>query len=176
MRFIYLLFYLISCFSPVLAQKKIRVASPNGRIVFTFTLTKAAPVYHVTFDGKTLVDDSELTLNFQESGLFGPNLSYKKPALRIIDETYDLTVGKVKTARNHCREAIFPLTEKTGNHRQINLTVRVFDDGIAFRYEFPKQPNWPNYVLMDENSTFRLAENPTVMTLFRINFTTYMAS
>jgi alpha-glucosidase len=168
-RLLWLLFLLIS---PPLSAKDIRVESPNGRIVFVFNLTKTSPTYRVLFDKKTLVDQSELNLTFQESGPFGANLKQGKPIFREIDETYDLVVGKVKTARNHCREAIFPLSEKSGSKRLINLVVRVFDDGVAFRYEFPKQTNWSDYVLTDEQSTFNLARNPTAHVLFRLNFLT----
>lgn len=168
-RLLWLLFLLIS---PPLSAKDIQVESPNGRIVFVFNLTKTSPTYRVLFDKKILVDQSELNLTFQESGPFGANLKQGKPIFREIDETYDLVVGKVKTARNHCREAIFPLSEKSGSKRLINLVVRVFDDGVAFRYEFPKQTNWSDYVLTDEKSTFQLAWNPTAHVLFRLNFLT----
>lgn len=157
--------------APVRAAQPVRVASPNGRIVFSLALTKTAPTYRVTFDKRVLIDASPLTLTFREGGVFGPNLSQKKPVLRTIDETYELVVGKVKTARNHCREAVIPLLEPGGARRQINLVVRVFDDGVAFRYEFPKQPNWTSYVLTEENTTFRLTQNPTVRALFLPNFT-----
>jgi alpha-glucosidase len=173
MKQISLFFLLIYGFSvPVLAQRNLRLTSPNGRIVFSFVLTKTAPTYRVMFEGKPLVDDSELSLIFRGNDVFGPNLSQTKPVVRTIDETYELVVGKVKTARNYCQEAIIPLSEKSGARRRLDLVVRVFDDGVAFRYEFPKQANWSAYTLTEEKSTFRLAQNPKVMALFRANFTT----
>ncbi|QHV94591.1 glycoside hydrolase family 97 protein [Spirosoma endbachense] len=173
MKQISLFFLLIYGFSvSVLAQRNLRLTSPNGRIVFSFVLTKTAPTYRVMFEGKTLVDDSELSLIFQGNDVFGPNLSQAKPVVRTIDETYELVVGKVKTAQNYCQEAIIPLSEKSGARRRLDLLVRLFDDGVAFRYEFPKQANWSAYTLTEEKSTFRLAQNPNVMALFRANFTT----
>ena len=171
LRLRYIIFLMLVAIAPVMAAKDVRITSPNGRIVFSFNLTKAAPTYRVALDGKLLVDNSELTLVFREGGLFGPNLTQQKPVVRLIDETYELVVGKVKTARNHCREAVFSLMERTGTKRRINLVVRVFDDGVAFRYEFPKQANWPSYTLTDENTTFQLTQNPTVRALFLPNFT-----
>ncbi len=170
--FVRLIAFYLLLVTPVLGQTGLRVASPNGRIVFSFTLTKTAPTYSVAFDKKTLIEPSEVTLVFAESGLFGQNLVQHKPIVRVIDETYDLLVGKAKSVRNHCREAVIPLSERAGSKRQINLIVRVFDDGVAFRYEFPKQPNWSSYTLTDENTTFRLTQNPTVRGLFLPNFTT----
>ena len=155
-----------------LAQRPIRVTSPDGRIIFSFQLTKAVPTYRVTFDTKTLIEESDLTLTFRDSGLFGPDLNVGKPIVRVIDETYKLVVGKAKTVRNHCREAIIPLSERTGTKRRINLIVRVFNDGLGFRYQFPEQPNWSAYTLTDEHTTFRLTQNPRVRALFLPSYTT----
>ncbi|GAB4015464.1 glycoside hydrolase family 97 protein [Spirosoma migulaei] len=167
---LFLLAFLV--LTPILTAKDIHLASPNGRIVFVFNLTKTAPTYRVLFNKKALIDNSDLNLVFKENGVFGPNLIQQKPVIREINETYELVVGKVKTARNHCIEAIIPMVEKGTSGRQINLVVRVFDDGVAFRYEFPKQPNWSSYTLTDENTTFRLTQDPTVRALFLPNFTT----
>ena len=55
--------------------------------------------------------------------------------------------------------------------RKINLLVRVFDDGLAFRYEIPQQKNFTSFTLLDENTTFKLTGNPKVHTLFLPNYT-----
>jgi alpha-glucosidase len=154
------------------AQPAVRLASPNGQLVVTLKLTKQAPTYAVTLRGKPLVDPSPLTLDFAETGLFGPNLKLAKPQLRRIDETYTLTVGKASRVVNRAQEGRFPLVERDGARRRVELVVRIFDDGVAFRYEFPEQPGWATYTLTDEHSTFRLAGNPMALTLFRPNFLT----
>ncbi|MBC7920166.1 MAG: glycoside hydrolase family 97 protein [Ferruginibacter sp.] len=157
---------------PVLAQQDIRLASPDGNVAFTFRLTDDGPVYRVAFKGKTLVDDSKLTLSFRENGTFGKGLKVKRPRFREADETYELVVGKAKTVRNRYREVTIPLVERRGPRRRISLVVRAYDDGVAFRYEFPSQRNWSSYSLTDERTTFRLARNPKVRTLFLPGFTT----
>jgi alpha-glucosidase len=69
------------------------------------------------------------------------------------------------------KEAIIPFTEKTGKKRKINIVVRAFDDGVAFRYEFPKQDGWNAYQLTEERTSFNLLHNPRVHTLFFANTT-----
>ena len=154
------------------APKPFRLVSPNGAIVVAVTLRADAPVYRVEFRGKPLVADSELRLDFAENGPFGANLRAGKPQFRTGDETYDLVVGKAKTVRDHFREIRLPLAEPSGPKRRIDLIVRAYDDGVAFRYEVPAQPGWTAYTLTDELTTFRLAGNPTVRTLFLPGFTT----
>ena len=43
-------------------------------------------------------------------------------------------MGKVRRARNYCYEMTVPLVERNGKERTVNLIVRAFDDGIAFRF------------------------------------------
>ncbi len=148
------------------AQKNIQLKSPDKNLEFTFMLTEKAPVYRLLYRGIPLIDDSELSLTFKENGTFASNLSMAKPQFNTVDEQYELVVGKAKTIRNHYREVIIPLTEEKEPKRQINLVVRAFNDGLAFRYEFPEQRNWTSYELVNENSTFQLTQNPTVHTLF----------
>jgi alpha-glucosidase len=159
-------FFLLFLALPVIAQKKIEMRSPDRNIVFSLRVTEKGPVYRVEYKGKTLIEDSGLSLSFKEDGDFGADLSVRKPRFRDVDETYDLVVGKTKTVRNQYREAFIPFTERGGAQRQINLVVRAFNDGLAFRYEFPEQENWTSYTLTDEHSTFKIAGDPTVHTLF----------
>jgi len=163
------IFFLLIVSFPVFAQKNIQLKSPDGNVVFLFKLTEKAPVYRVVYKGKTLIEDSELSLSFKENGNFGTNLNMLKPRFSQVDETYDLVVGKATTVRNQHKEVIIPLIEQSGENRQINLVVRAFNDGLAFRYEFPKQTNWSSYTLLDENSTFNIVGDPTVHTLLWAN-------
>lgn len=152
--------------------KSIELKSPDGQIVFTFGIHSALPLYSIVYKGKKLIEESKLSFDFQESGEFGKNLTLTNPEFREIDETYDLIVGKNKTVKSHCRELTISMVEKNSPFRQINLVVRAFNDGIAFRYDFPKQDKWKSFILTDENSNFNLLGNPTVLTLFRSGFTT----
>ena len=165
------LFFWLCITQPVFSQKNIRLKSPDGNIAFSFKITEKAPVYQVTYKGKMLIENSALGLSFQAEENFAPDLNVLKPRFSEVDETYELIVGKAKSVRNHYREAVIPLTERSGAKRQIDLVVRTFNDGLAFRYEFPKQKNWSAYTLIEENSTFKVAGNPSVYTLFFEDYT-----
>ena len=153
-------------------QKIIQIKSPDKNIVFSLTLTKNSPVYEVVYKGKKLVDRSTLGLAFKEDGTFAEGLVAGKPIFKTGDETYDLVVGKTKTVHTHYNEVTLPLTQSDAQKKQVNIVVRVFNDGAAFGYEFPTQSNWKNYILTDEQTTFNLSQDPQVLTLFRENYTT----
>lgn len=145
--------------------------SSDGQIVFSFGIHSDCPSYTITYKGKKLVEESPLSLNFTDTGVFGGNLMLADPTFREIDESYSLVVGKNKNVRSQCQEMIVSMVEKNAPFRKINLVVRAFNDGLAFRYEFPKQKKWKSFMMTDENSSFNLAGNPNVLTLFRANFT-----
>jgi len=169
---IYIFFFLTIISSVCFAQKQVKLKSPDGNIVFSFKLTDKAPLYSVRFNGKILVDDSELSLSFKDTGNFGEGLTMQKPSFQKVDENYELIVGKASKIRNHYNEMTVPLVEPNGAKRKVNLVVRLFNDGIGFRHEFPKQEQWKSYIMTNENSSFNLAQNPTVYTLFRENYNT----
>jgi alpha-glucosidase len=153
-------------------KNSIKLESPDKHLVFSFGIDNNYPTYSVSYKGKSLIVDSRLSLVFKETGEFGRDLTISEPVYRLIDETYQLIVGKTKSARNFCREVKIPLVEKKAPFREITLAVRVFNDGLAFRYEFPEQEKWKSFLLTSENSTFNLSGDPDVLALFRQNFTT----
>lgn len=161
--------FFILCAHSLYANKSVRLSSPNGKIKFSLVLDKNSPVYSVAFNKQTLIQDSPLTLTF-DNGAFGENVKINKPVFSTKEETYELIVGKAKHIHSLSKEVIIPLEETVQPFRKINLVVRAFDDGIAFRYEFPKQKGWDSYIMYDEGTTFNLQSNPNVTTLFLPNY------
>ncbi|MGF7078718.1 alpha-glucosidase [Mucilaginibacter sp. UYCu711] len=162
---------LLSIVRPVLAQKSVSLKSPDGNIRFALTLTKEKPMYQVSYKGKPLINNSGLGLMFKDSGNFVRDLKMLKPLYKTGNEQYDLVVGKARHVISHYQEVSIPLIENAAAKRMINIVVRVFNDGLAFRYEFPQQKNWAAYTLTDENSEFNVAGNPQLRILSFKNYT-----
>lgn len=163
--------FLFCLFSTVNAQNEVQLSSPNGSLHFNLKVNKEAPKYSISFNGTTLIDESNLGLQFQESGYFISLLKMGKPQYKSVDETYELMVGKNKKVKNEYREVRIPLNGNNIPNQTIILAVRAFNDGIAFRYEFPEQEAWKSYELLDELTSFEIMGNPTVRTLFWDSYT-----
>ncbi len=163
---------LLACVNFLFAQKKINVSSPDKQLSFTFAIAAGHPGYSVTYKNKSLVADSKLGLTFTGNDIFGNDIKAGRVAITDGIEDYTLPEGKTSKVHDAYREAMIPLQESTGKKRIVNLRVRVFNDGIGFRYEFPEQKNWPDYVLTEENTSFNLLGNPTARVAFLENFTT----
>lgn len=162
---------LLSSSIPTFAQKDIAIKSPNGHLTFTFKLTKETPTYRVDYKGTEVIGESSLGLDFVEGGAFGNRLKVGTPTYFNAEENYDLVVGKTKYVYSYSKAVSIPLTERT-SARQVNLAVRMFNDAVAFRYEFPVQSSWAAYELTDEKSTFNISGNPKIRAMLLGNYNT----
>jgi alpha-glucosidase len=166
----------VACFmaifitSTVTAQKNIRISSPEGKIKFEFSLQATGPFYSVSFKGRPLITNSELGLEFDQ-GVFR-NLKVLKPVFKKGEEKYELIVGKTSKVEERYEEVTIPLQENAAPFRMLNLIVRIFNDGVAFRYEFPKQDKWLSYTLTDERTSFKIDGDPKVLALQLPGYTT----
>lgn len=169
------LFVLFSC--GYLNNDKIMLQSPDGNLRLEFKLKttkdqKDFPCYSVSFRGKLFVNESNLSIEFAETGLLKNNLTIKNVAYKSNDETYKVILGKSNTARDHYNEVIITFVEKTAPNRQFDLVFRAYDDGIAFRYLFPQQTGLTDFIITSENSCFTFTGNPKAYALPLGKFTT----
>ena len=72
-----------------------------------------------------------------------------------ISETWTPVWGEETEILNSYRSLSVTLLQPT-LQRQIVIDFRVFDDGIAFRYDFPAQPNLNYFVIKEELSQFAM--------------------
>jgi alpha-glucosidase len=164
------LILLLLLFSSVtLAQKDFVVKSPNGQITYHYSIINSQPSYTISFNGKKVIDDSDLTMNFKENGSL-KDLSVSHYTRKKINEKYELIVGKSKNIENKCNELRLNLKERSKTGRKLVFVIRVYDDGVAFRYEFPEQENWRSFVMTDELTSFNISKNPTVYALWWGNY------
>ncbi len=73
-----------------------------------------------------------------------------------IDETYKMLIGKQKEIRNRANEV--KLSFKNNTNAQIDLVFRAYDDGIAFRYEFPGNDT-VSYSVTSESTGFVIPQS-----------------
>jgi len=154
----------------LMAGTDVRVSSPDDRIVFSLSELNGIPVYSVVFDKKVLIENSSLKLVLD--GMLKQDFISDAPVYKEVIETYKLVVGKTGVVKNHYRQAIIPFRDRLNNDFRINIEVRVFNDGLAFRYSFPKQQLHSSITVLEERTEFRFTTNPVVKALLLPGFTT----
>ncbi len=169
----------------ILAQNEpVRVTSPDGRIDFQLLVAqppqrgpvRASPqlAYTISFNGKSLLDTSFLGLQIQGQPLLGPNLELVTTKTKTVDETYTIPVGKSKEVRNHYNSVVAEYKESGFFARHLNIEVRAYDDGVAFRYLLPETSPPQEVRITDEVTQFRFAHDaeayPLILQGFRTSY------
>jgi alpha-glucosidase len=142
---------LLSCGS----KKEYKITSPGKNNELVFSLTKMGePQYRLISKGKSVIEPS--LLGFEFEGIKKMTEGFKVIA---IEENQSDTIwkqawGEVKMVRDHHNELIVHLKESEGEERLVNLIFRVFDDGLGFRYSFPKQDHLNQVRITNEITQF----------------------
>ena len=135
--------------------------SPNGNIVLNVELNaKGTPEYQVTYKGRPVINPSTLGIELAEENSLMDQFRINKTSTSSFDETWQPVWGETRDIRNHYNE-LFLEMEKPSNGRFMNLRFRVFDDGVAFRYEFPQQQYLNYFVVKAEHTQFAMTGNHT---------------
>ena len=135
------------------------ITSPNGKIIVTIKLKLGEFSYSVKEDGKIILRESSLGINLQGEQPLKQGLMIVRIQETKKDETWSTIVGEQRIIRNNYTEATFYLSETTENGRMFTVRFRVFDDGLAFRYEIPPQPRFQRLIISDELTEFNVDSN-----------------
>jgi hypothetical protein len=73
-----------------------------------------------------------------------------------VNETWQPVWGELKNIQNNYKQLVLTLTDKNNSGIILKIVFRVFDDGAAFRYEFPQQKKLNYFIIADELTQFKL--------------------
>ncbi|MBK1826708.1 glycoside hydrolase family 97 catalytic domain-containing protein [Haloferula rosea] len=133
------------------------LSSPDGRCRIHFSLANGRPEYSLTFGDELILSPSPLGLVFKDRPpLTGPFKVIRRQS-RSIDETWKPVWGQQSEIRDHGEELSIELEETATTQRRMILVFRAHDDGVAFRYILPEQPNLSTFAITEERTTFHFA-------------------
>jgi alpha-glucosidase len=142
------------------AMARAAVASPDGQILFTAIVDDNEKLfYQVSFGDETVIADSRLGLRFRQQSGFDSGFDILEVVLASHDETWEQPWGERRLVRDSYNQLIIRLEDLSG--RRFDLRVRVFNDGVGFRYEVPEQPGFETVHIVDELTEFHLPERST---------------
>lgn len=167
---------------PIHAQH--RLSSPDGR--YTFAVNGLT--YTITFDGQTIVDGGRLGVcidnRLNESALAVPrgendnwsrDLQLTGEERCTVDTAWVPLYGENARIRDHYNQLTLHYEKGVAEHKEgtadetydrrkyyaMDIIVRAYDEGIAFRYHLPETRNNLFLHLTGERTTFRLPEGTT---------------
>jgi alpha-glucosidase len=139
-----------------------RVASPDGRNVVELSLNgEGRLAYRVARDGKPLLGDSRLGFILRNGRELLRNLKLDSQSTRSSDSNWEQPWGEERRIRDRYDELRASFAETDRDHRRFDVVFRVYDDGLGFRYELPKQPALGHVEIEDEATEFDVARPAT---------------
>lgn len=154
--------------------------SPSGNLQATFCLEDGTPTYTLAMGETQIIVPSALgfemrgTLKAEDVVFDAAGKAVKvdrKPCFSMhdsftlvdaqqssFDETWAPVWGEESTIRNNYNELLVCLEQKERNTK-MNIRFRLFDNGLAFRYEFPGDQAKGYMVIKEELSHFNMADD-----------------
>ena len=152
------------------------LTSPSNTLTLQFGVTSESgtPTYSLQFGDKAAILPSamgfelrgdtrkkEFWTNNAEAGdanavcPLNKNFQVKDVKTSTFDETWYPVWGEESAIRNHYNELLVCM-EQEGTGYLMNIRFRLYDDGLGFRYEFPKQRGLAYFVIKEELTEFAM--------------------
>ncbi len=122
--------------------------------------SKGEIIYKLSFKGKDIIKESKLGIELVREPNLIDGFEIQKIEQKEIFEKWSPVWGEVDTIVNHCNSVLVYLKQPSTN-RYLNIQFRIFDDGLGFRYEFPKQDKLKYFIVAEEHSEFAMTGNHT---------------
>ena len=153
--------------------------SPDGKLEAAFILEDGVPQYSLNSCGTAVVLPSRLGFDVRgnvkaEKLNYGANRISKSdmnPSYMLdrdfelvgtaedsFDETWQTVWGEESEIRCNYNELLVQLRQKESG-RLMNVRLRLFNDGLGFRYEFPDEQALVYFVLNEELTEFNMASD-----------------
>ena len=141
---------------PALAED---VSSPDGRIVATLDVDgDGVPYYTITRDGNALIGKSQLGFTLTNAETLRRNFVIEDAVTSSFDDTWEQPWGERQFVHDRHNELAVTFREtRDTSKRALTVRMRVFDDGVGFRYEFPENPDQPVTGIAEELTEFVIA-------------------
>ena len=132
--------FLSKIFKKAQTDGSFETTSPNGRVKIIFELSHGDLYYSVKKDDKEIVHRSRLGLRLRDGSSLDHSFSVVRSFSRQKDETWEAYWGEQHFIRDNYVETVIYLEEVIQPSRLLTMRFRAYDDGVAFRYEIPAQP------------------------------------
>ena len=149
------LIVLLSCSK----EKTLKITSPNTNIAVKVHVKNGNVKYVINFKDSVLIKPSNLGYLLKNSKPMNGNFSVNDFKISSSNSTWSQVWGENKVITDNFNKLEIFLQEKVEPFRKMNVVFKVYDDGVGFRYEIPKQANLDSILIMEELTEFNFSKN-----------------
>ncbi|MCD4723262.1 MAG: sulfatase-like hydrolase/transferase [Bacteroidales bacterium] len=147
---------LLSCSTP----NEYLLTSPDGNVQLTVSNKENASMFSVIYKGDVIIKQSIVGLQVNETD-FTKDVSITNFSENEYDETWTTINGKQPTVRNYYKEYKFKLENIKSGNEFYEIIFRLYNDGFAYRYHFPKQDSFDILTLSKELTRINFSDDFT---------------
>ncbi len=153
-----ILYLFLFCTLISYGQKKEILNIVNGSVQLTTTLqSDGSFLYAVMYKGKPVIEESALGFVLAKPAITLNQFSINQIDSSFVNETWQPVWGEENTIHNKYKQVVIHLTDAGTKTYLVNMVFRVFDDGVGFRFEFPKQNSLNYFIVQDELTHFKMS-------------------
>ena len=156
---------LMACTQP----RDYTVSSPDGSLTLDFQVREGQPTYSLSCNGEDILLPSPMGLVMKagEDTLRDLHWSVESVSYDAADTTWETVWGEERFIRDQHNEMRVCLAAE---QLRMDIVFRLFNDGFAFRYEFPDQPSAfsiqkSDLTVLDEQTGYHFASEPQVWSI-----------
>ena len=139
---------------PADAAEPLLLQSPGGKVAARIALDgQGRPTYSLSYAGRALIAPSALGLAFERYRQLSPGMAIEGSDRSSGADAYSL-IGKRASVSDPYGQLIVRFAETGGEKRRLEIHFRAYEDGFAFRYRIPPQPNLRQLRLEGEATEF----------------------
>lgn len=137
------------------------ILSPSQRVKCLVSLKDNQLTYQVSKDEKLIIKPSKLGLQIAGEAPLTDGLKLIRVTTKKHTGVFEMPWGEDHFIENNYTESAFYLAESKNAKRIFTLRFRVYDTGVAFRYEVPPQPKFQRITITEELTEFNVDLNAT---------------
>ncbi len=141
-----------------IGQEQFELTSPDGQLRVELTNEKTFR-YAVSHRGKMLLHPSSLGFSLNRPAVDLVEFEVLGTSEKSVDQIWIPVYGEKAQIRDNFRELSVRLKTRNAPQIELNVIFRVYNDGIAFRYEFPVQPEFKHFIVGEELTQFHFGED-----------------
>ena len=128
------LFVLLCFFCSLSRANEAVIQSPNGKYTMMVFDKDNYLWYSVNYEGKEVILPSLLGIN--GNGEWKEGVTVRDSKIATINESWKPVYGERAVVKDHYNRSLIRLSHSGNPRRQLQLEVRAYDEGVAFRYCF----------------------------------------
>jgi glucan 1,4-alpha-glucosidase len=139
------------------ADQIIDMNSPGGNVQLSILhRTNGEVMYRLFYKGQTVIASSLLGMKLKEPDADLVDFDLLSVDSSVTDETWKPVWGEQSAIRDNHKQLTLHLKDRNGSGFLLNIVFRVFNEGVGFRYEFPKQDKLNYFIVTDELTQFAM--------------------